>query len=193
MNKQMIAIVVLISLGAVLALGALVLRSRTGSVTNTIVENKALPPSANNSVQQKPNIVLIPQQKKVKVGQQFTIDIESRSIKGKVTGLDLLLSVDPTLATFESVDNIPESYIKGRGLVEDTTLIISIIESISTTQTASATPERLGTLTFRAQKPGVITMVPIINETPKTSMLLIGDSLQNALTGINEAQVIITP
>ena len=189
----MIDIVVLISLGAVLALGALVLRSRTGSVTNTIVENKAMPPSANDGVQRTPNIVLVPQQKKVRVGQQFAVDIETKSIKGKVTGLDLLLRVDPTLATFESVDNIPESYIKGRGLIEDTTLIISIIESISTTRTASATPERLGTLTFRADKPGVITMIPIINQTPKTSMLLIGESLQNALTGINEAQVIITP
>lgn len=189
----MIAIVVLVSLGAVLALGAVVLRSRTDSVTNAIVENKALPPSAKNNAQQAPNVVLMPQQKKVKVGQQFAVDIQTKSITGKVAGLDLLLSVDPTLATFESVDNVPESYIKGRGLVEDTTLIISIIESISTTQTASATPERLGTITFRANKAGVVTMIPIINQTPKTSMLLIGDSLQNALTGINEAQVIITP
>jgi len=189
----MIAIVVLISLGAVLALGALVLRSRTSSVTNTVVENKAMPPSVKDTAQQTPNIVLVPQQKTVKVGQQFAIDIQTKSIQGKVTGLDLLLSVDPSLATFESVDNIPESYIKGRGLIEDTTLIVSIIESISTTKTASATPERLGTLIFRAEKPGVITLVPIINQSPKTSMLLIGDSLQNVLTGIMSAQVIITP
>ena len=189
----MIAIVVLVSLGAVLALGALVLRSRTGSVINSVVKNDALPPSVKESIQSEPNIVLVPQQKRVKAGERFAVDIETKSIKGKVTGLDLLLTVDPTLATFESVDNIPESYIKGRGLVEDTTLIVSIIESISTTQTASATPERLGTITFRANKPGVITLVPIINQTPKTSMLLIGESLQNALTGIMSTQVIITP
>ncbi len=186
MNKQIIAIVVLVSIALVLGLGAILFNGRRGSI---LLPTTNVAPSPNLPAI---NIALAPEHIDATVGGRFSVDIMPRNIQGKVTGLDLLLTIDPSLIAFEELENIPEGYIKGRALTDDNTLIVSIIESISTTQTATATPKRLGTMVFSAKKAGTGTIAPIINRhAPKTSMLLLGDSLENALTGVTKLKVTI--
>lgn len=175
-HKKMVYVIVALMAGALLLaiIAALMVRNQ--------------PPQVTEEKEKLANVMLVADEKAPKVGEEFTYRIET-TVPEAITGFDLLLRIDPQKVALVGVENVPEGFFVPRKLVQNDTIIVSILPSLDAKQ--SAPQKSLGVVRLKALTSGDVGIVPIVRSGPMTSMLLTGSSPENQITNIQVDPVTI--
>lgn len=178
-NNRPVLLVLLVSITLLFVLMTWYLVNRKTSVMNQTAQNAAT--TAPSRIPGPIKMTLQTDQA-VTAGKLFPVDIAFSGMTKSMVAVDVLLTYDPTILEFVDTQKIHDQYLNPRKIVENNRLVLSFIEKATAPKdNAIYGPVTLGQALFRAKKAGTVTILPILNEGPRSSMVFVEGNQMNEL------------